>query len=77
MQLLRGQAGRLQERLVLPVGRFVLGAAATAARGQFLYDQASGVLNWDIDGTGAKAAVLIAALDPGALMAASDFMLVA
>jgi hypothetical protein len=40
----------------------VLGAAATQAFGQFLYNTATGQLAWDADGTGVGAAVNICRL---------------
>ena len=58
-------------------GRFVAGAAATAARGQLLYDRATGALSWDADGTGAGTASLIATFDPGTALAARDVAIIA
>jgi Ca2+-binding RTX toxin-like protein len=73
-----GFRGGLQESMDLDVtGRFVLGATATAARGQFLYDQAIGTLLWDVDGTGTRASMLIAELGAGTALAAADFLIVA
>lgn len=51
-----GFRGGLQEGVDLAATvRFVLGTASTAARGQFLYDQAAGTLSWDVDGVGTRA----------------------
>jgi serralysin len=73
-----GFKGGLRENMDLAAtGRFVAGGAATAARGQFLYDQATGTLLWDVDGTGTRASVLIAELGAGTTLAASDFLIVA
>ena len=58
-------------------GRLVAGAAPTAALGQFLYDQATGALSWDVDGTGVRAARLLATFDAGTVVVASDLQLVA
>lgn len=58
-------------------GRLVSGSASTERLGQFLYDQGTGTLLWDVDGTRNKNAVLIAALDPGTALAAGDFLIVA
>lgn len=74
-----GFGGGLAEGMDLAAtGRLVFGTAPTLPRvGQFLYDQASGLLQWDVDGTRARAAVTIATLDPGTVLAASDFLIVA
>lgn len=73
-----GFKGSLAENMDLAAeNRFVLGAAPTSTRGQFLYDQGTGTLLWDVDGTRAKAAALIATFDPGTALAASDFLIVA
>ena len=42
---------------------FVLGSTATKGQAQVLYDQASGKLFYDADGTGATGAVQFATLD--------------
>ena len=46
----------------LAAANFVSGTAATAAVPQFLYDSTTGNLSFDIDGTGATAAVTLATL---------------
>jgi Ca2+-binding RTX toxin-like protein len=65
----------------LAANRLVLGAAATQAFGQFLYNTTTGQLSWDADGTGAGAAVQIARfLNAGvavALLTSSEFDIVA
>lgn len=58
-------------------GRFVEGTAATAAFGQFIYDTGAGRLFWDVDGTGTRAAAVIADLGAGTALVASDFTIVA
>ena len=58
-------------------GRLVEGTEATAARGQFLHDAASGALRWHPDGTGAGPAVPIAALGAGVALGAGDLVVVA
>jgi Ca2+-binding RTX toxin-like protein len=69
----------------------VNGATATAAHGQFLYDDSNGKLYWDADGTGVGASVQVAHFDPAQMTAtvsgvttvnghaleASDFLFVA
>jgi Ca2+-binding RTX toxin-like protein len=55
----------------LSADRFVIGTAATAAFGQFLYNNTSGQLLWDADGVGAADPELIATMyTPLALTAA-------
>jgi Ca2+-binding RTX toxin-like protein len=54
--------------------RFAEGTAATYATSQFIFDAASGQLWYDQDGTGAGAKALLATLQAGATMAASDFL---
>jgi Ca2+-binding RTX toxin-like protein len=67
----------------LAANRLVVGAAPTAnqAFGQFLYNTASGQLSWDIDGTGAAAAVVVTRLLNGGVavgtLAVGDFDVVA
>jgi Ca2+-binding RTX toxin-like protein len=67
----------------LAANRLVAGSAPAAdqAFGQFLYNTLSGQLLWDIDGTGAAAAVAIARLlsggDPAGTLAAGNFDILA
>ena len=49
---------------------------ATEANGQFLYDTDDGSLYWDVDGTGAEAAVLIATFASIPSLDAADFIVV-
>jgi Ca2+-binding RTX toxin-like protein len=58
--------------------RFVAGNApeATEAHGQFLYDNATGALYWDQDGTGTVNPVHLANLTGSPALTASDFNLV-
>jgi serralysin len=60
----------------LPASAFAIGTAAGDADDRIVHDQASGQLWFDADGNGAGAAVLFATLDPGTLLAASDFIVV-
>ena len=62
---------------LLAEGRFVEGAVATAARGQFLYDATTGTLRWDSDGIGTRKAVIVAELGAGTVFAASDIDVIA
>ncbi|MCX7383820.1 MAG: hypothetical protein NT133_20915 [Alphaproteobacteria bacterium] len=52
--------------------RFVVGASATQAYGQFIYDGSSGALFWDIDGTGGIAAQQVATLVGLPALASND-----
>ena len=61
----------------LAAERFVLGAAATAATGQFLYTQSNGQLFWDADGTGAAAAVLIDTIANRSALTSADIQVIA
>ncbi len=72
-----GFRGGLAEGMDLAAaGRFVAGDAADAARGQFLYDGATGVLRWDGDGTGAASAIVVASLGAGTALAAADILVI-
>jgi len=62
---------------LLAAERFVLGTAATRAKGQFLYDRPTGTLLWDADGTGGNQAVGVADFGGGTLLRAGDFDVVA
>lgn len=57
-------------------GRLVSGAAASAAKGQFLYRQGTGELAWDRDGIGPVAPVLIASFGHGTVLVAEDFRII-
>jgi Ca2+-binding RTX toxin-like protein len=58
-------------------GEFVLGTVAQDADDRLVYDQATGRLFYDADGNGSGAAVLLAQLAVGTLLAANDFVTVA
>ena len=55
---------------------FVQGTNATQNHGQLLYNQATGELAWDADGTGGQAADIFAELANGTSLAFSDFFIV-
>ncbi len=57
-------------------GRFVAGTVATQAGGQFLYNNASGSLYWDVDGTGGGAKVLVATLVGNPVVTAADLHII-
>jgi Ca2+-binding RTX toxin-like protein len=50
-------------------------AAADVGHGRFLYNTTTGALAWDADGRAATANATIATLNPGQLLAASDFLI--
>jgi Ca2+-binding RTX toxin-like protein len=54
--------------------RFVVGTAATAAIGQFLWNSATSTLSWDADGTGGVVAVQLVTLTGITSLAASDIL---
>jgi hypothetical protein len=47
---------------------------ATGTNSTFLYNSNDGILSFDIDGTGAAAAVVLAQLNAGLTLAAGDFV---
>ena len=53
---------------------FVNGTTATEAHAQILYNQASGQIFYDADGTGASAAVLVATIGAGTQLGNNDFV---
>lgn len=60
----------------LSSGAFAVGNAAADAGDRIVYDQATGKLFYDADGTGAAAAIQFALLDTKPLLAASDFVVI-
>lgn len=60
----------------LSASEFVLGTSAVGTNAQIIYDQATGRLFYDNDGTGAGEAQLFAQLTPGTELALSDFTIV-
>ncbi len=55
---------------------FALGREATKASHRIVYDQGSGRVYWDADGSGSKAKVVLAQLEDKAELKASDFLVV-
>jgi len=70
-----GFNGLLAAGMLLPRS-FAIGTAS-AAVAQLIYDDATGVLSWDRDGTGRAAAVQLAVLENAPGLTASDFVVVA
>ena len=60
----------------LPAGAFHVGSAAADADDRIIYDQASGALLFDADGTGGTAAVQFATVQPGTQILATDFIVI-
>ena len=58
----------------LDANEFVVGSAATTADQHIVYNQATGQLFYDADGSGAGAAVLFAQVSPGAAVSLADFV---
>lgn len=71
----RGFKGGLQAG-ALSASQFVLGSAARDRNDRFIYNRGSGLLSFDVDGTGSKDAVAIARLEGAPRLSASDFTLV-
>lgn len=60
----------------LDAEEFVSGTAATTAGPKIVYDNVTGQVFYDADGSGVGAAVLFAQIAPGAVISASDFVMV-
>ncbi|MEQ1669705.1 MAG: peroxidase family protein, partial [Hyphomicrobium sp.] len=59
----------------LAAAAFVLGAAAVDANDRVMYDQLTGILRFDADGTGSQVAKILAVLDTKPVVTAADFQL--
>lgn len=70
----RGDFGALPAEGTLSAEVFVNGTAALDADDRVLYDQASGQLFYDADGSGSGAAVLFATVSARTALSASDFL---
>ena len=60
----------------LAANQFAQGTVATTATQRILYDQPTGNLWYDVDGSGKKAAVLMAVLDNQVEIAHTDFWVI-
>jgi Ca2+-binding RTX toxin-like protein len=58
----------------LAASAFVAGTAAGDGSDRIIYDQATGNIFHDADGTGATAAVLFATVTPGTVLTNADFL---
>lgn len=61
---------------VLAADQFVLGSAAQTAQQRFIYDQSTGALAFDVDGSGGQMAVQFASLSAGTSLTSNDFVIV-
>lgn len=61
----------------LSAAAFASGAAAKDASDRIIHDQATGRIFYDSDGAGGAAAILFAKVDPGVVLTAADFFIVA
>lgn len=75
VEILRGAIGKLLPAGALSAAHFTEGTTASGAGAQFLYDDASGALRWDADGSGGTASVLVATLTGAPHLTASDILL--
>ena len=76
LQLWRTVFTNLPTGTTLPASAFVVGSAAGDADDRIVYNQTTGALFYDADGSGAGAAVQFAQLQAGTALAASDFVLI-
>jgi Ca2+-binding RTX toxin-like protein len=73
----RGFGGDLVKRSVLDESQFTLGTAATNTSDRFIYDNTTGALFFDVDGTGASEQVQIANLQTGLALSNADIYIMA
>jgi Ca2+-binding RTX toxin-like protein len=55
---------------------FFAGSAPTTRDQHVIYDQASGLLSYDLDGSGARPAIAFAQVTPGTVLDHNDFLTV-
>ena len=53
---------------------FTVGAEATSKEHRIVYNEATGEVSYDVDGSGARAAIKFAVLTPGATLWADHFL---
>jgi Ca2+-binding RTX toxin-like protein len=73
----RGFGGDLLKRSVLDESQFTLGTAATTQSDRFIYDNTTGALFFDVDGTDANQQVQIANLQAGLALNNTDIYIMA
>ncbi len=71
----KGFGGDLVKRSVLDESQFTLGSAATTDSQRFIYDDTTGALFFDADGTGESEQVQIAALSSGLALGNADIFI--
>jgi len=76
VQLARGVFGELGPKGALDPGSFFVGAAATKAQHHVVYDASAGVLLYDSDGKGGRAAVAIVDIGKNLDLTAADMFVV-
>jgi Ca2+-binding RTX toxin-like protein len=67
---------KLTQTGVLASGGFYKGVKAHDADDRIIYDSATGALSYDVDGTGASAAIKFAQLAKGLALASNDFLVI-
>jgi Ca2+-binding RTX toxin-like protein len=73
----RGFGGELVGQALLDQSQFALGAAATSSSDRFIYDNTTGALFFDVDGTGISEQVQIATLQAGLALSNADIYIMA
>jgi Ca2+-binding RTX toxin-like protein len=73
----RGFGGGLVKGAAIAADQFTLGSAASNSSDRFIYDQSTGALFFDADGTGSSEQIQIAQLSTGLAMTNSDIFVIA
>jgi serralysin len=72
-----GFGGGLAAGSTVSIDQFAIGSSALDASDRFIYDNKTGALVFDVDGSGASAQVLIAKLSPGLALTNNNIFVVA
>jgi Ca2+-binding RTX toxin-like protein len=72
-----GFGGGLAAGSTVSIDQFAIGSSALDASDRFIYDNKTGALAFDVDGSGASAQVLIAKLSPGLALTNNNIFVVA
>jgi serralysin len=75
IEILASSFGGGLSKGTLNASQFVLGSVATDANDRFIYDQTTGSLFFDVDGSGSQSAVQFAALSEGQNLTNSDIVI--